>query len=142
MSWRDTTSKLAQDELDNLLNVALGFAQRQLSEHGAFFPYAAAISIKGAPEMIASRPSESHVQPHADDILVSCFSTLTDRREVIRAGAVVSDVRVLDGGDAIRVDLEHSEGVAIVALLPYTRANKQIRYGNIQALVGQRQIWA
>lgn len=141
MSWRDSASERAQEDLDSLLNTALGFAQHQLAKRGAFYPYAAAIRVDGEPEMIAAMPAEGGEHPQAADVLASCFSALTDRRDSIRAGAVVSDVRTRDT-EAIRVDLEHGEGQALAVLLPYSRANDDsILYGEVQAQVGQRQIW-
>ena len=45
--------------------------------------------------------------------------------------------------DAIRVDLEHSEGIAISALLRYRHRNGSgIEFGAFSADPGRAQIWA
>jgi len=62
----------------------------------------------------------------------------------LRGASVVADVRIKDpDGDAIRVEVEHREGVgvAIAVLLPYTIQKKQMVYGNMQAAAAQRRIW-
>lgn len=143
-SWRDTASAQAQEDLDDLLNVVLGFAQQQLSAHGEFYPYAAAIRADGEAEMIAAQPDPNNEHPRSADVAAACLGALTDRRHRIRAAAIVTDVRVRDGGDAISVDLEHAEGRALTVLLPYTkmRLSKKIEFGQLRAQAGQRQIWS
>jgi len=143
VSWRDTASAEAQQDLDALLNMALGFAQLQLAERGGFFPYAAAIRTDGEPEMIAAQPSQGEGEhPEPADILASCFAALTDKRGHIRAAAVISDVRTAEATEAIRIDLEHAEGLALAVLLPYARQKDgKLHYGEIRAGKAQRQIW-
>jgi hypothetical protein len=142
-SWRETASAEARADLDGLLNVALGFAQQQLTTRGEFYPYAAAIGADGQPEMVAAQPHPGDDSPRSADVAAACFGALTDKRDSIRAGAVVSDVRMSDGGDAIRVDLEHADGHALTVLLPYAkkRLTKKVEFGQLRAEVGQRQIW-
>lgn len=143
--WRDSASPRAQQDLDGLLNVALGFAEQQLASHGEFFPYAAAIRADGAAEMIAARPDPDDEHPRSADVIASCIAGLVSRRDDIRAGAIVSDVRLVEaGGDAIQVDLEHVEGHALTVLLPYAkkRLRKAVRYGPMRAETGHRRIWA
>jgi hypothetical protein len=142
-SWRDSASAEAQADLDGLLNVALGFAQQQLTTRGEFYPYAAAIGVHGQAEMVTSNPAPGSDQPLSADVAAACFGALTDKRDKIRAGAVVTDMRLSDGGEAIRVDLEHVDGHALAVLLPYTkkRVSKRVDFGQIQAQPGQRQIW-
>jgi hypothetical protein len=142
-SWRETASAEAQADLDGLLNVALGFAQQQLAARGEFYPYAAAIGKDGQAEMIAVQPDPGDDRPNSADVAAACFGALADTRNTIRAGAVVSDVRMSDGGEAIRVDLEHADGHALTVLLPYTmkRLTKNVEFGELRAQAGQRQIW-
>lgn len=143
-SWRDDASADTQTDLDALLNLALGFAQRQLAERGGFYPYAAAIDGDGQPQTIAPRPAGDTEHPDANDVVSACFGALTDMRDTIRAGAVVTDVRLEDGRDAIRVELEHVDGQALAVLLPYVKTGRDetIEFGQLLAQRGQRQIWA
>lgn len=142
-SWGDSASAEAQQQLDELLNVALGFAQEELAAHGEFFPYAAAIGGDGQPEMISAWPADGGDRPASDDVIQACLAALNSKREQLQAAAVVADVRTPDG-DAIRVDLEHHEGHALTILLPYSRKrfSKNLDYGPIRAQAGQQQIWA
>jgi hypothetical protein len=142
-SWRDGVSAQAQQDLDALLNIGLRFAQEQLAARGSFFPYAAAISTDGHGETIAPRPDPNNERPVSAHVIGSCHAELVRRRDLIRAGAIVSDVRMPDGSDAVRVDLEHAEGPALTVLLPYAkrRLSKRIDYGQVRAQTGPRQIW-
>lgn len=141
-SWRESASPRAQEALDQLLNFALGFAQRQLAKHGEFFPYAAAIGLDGKPELIAGRPDHGGEQPTSLDVIDASISALVDQRDQVQAAAVVADVRTADG-DAIKVDLEHAEGQTLSVLVPYHRTNvdQRIEYGQIRAQAGRPQIW-
>ena len=143
-SWRDTALDEAQQQLDGLLGVGLGFAQQQLEKHGEFFPYAAVIeSGNGEARMIAAQPSDVGETPASTDVLASLVAALRDRRDQISAAAVVANVTI-PSGDAIRVDLEHAEGQALTILLPYSKrtADGGVDYGEIQAQAGHAQVWS
>ena len=143
-SWRDGTSARAQEELDALLDVALGFAQVQLATRGEFYPNAATNDDSGEAEMIAVLPDDND-HPMSADVVDACRAALAARRDEIRAGAIVADVHVAErDGDAIRVDLEHAEGPVLTVLLPYrkTRAGGGVDYGDIRAQAGNARIWA
>lgn len=145
-SWRDTASPQAQRDLDELLNAALGSAQQQLARRGEFYPYAVAIRFDGQAEMIAARPEPTDEHPAARDVITACVDELRSRQEQLRAGAIVSDIRLpgLNSSDAIDVSLEHAEGHALRVQLPYTRRRlgKEIDYGRLRAAPAGRQIWA
>lgn len=142
-SWRDTASVQAQADLDRLLNPALGFAQQQLEKHGEFFPYAVVVRADSETEMVASRPDAADDRPPSGDVVDACRTTLAERRDQLRAAAVIADVRLPGGEDAIRVELEHTEGPALTILLPYSkkRLGRGIEYGQLQAAAGTRHVW-
>lgn len=141
-SWRDNASHQAQADLDGLVGAALGFAQQQLDTHGEFFPYAVAIDLDGEAEMIAARPDPDDEHPKSADVIEACVAALISQRDYIRAGAVVADVRLADS-DAVRVDLEHSEGHALTVLLPYSKKRRRrgIDYGQLRAQTGSVRVW-
>jgi hypothetical protein len=139
-SWRDSASEQAQDDLDGLLGSSLPFAQEMLDRRGEFFPYAARISLAGETQLIAGDPGEGE-QPTSVAVIQVLVEGLRAERDTLRAAAVVSDVRLADS-DAVRVELEHADGHAIVALLPYRKKLlRRIEYGQMTAGAGERQIW-
>ena len=141
-SWRDTTSQQAQDDLDRLLDESLPFAQEMLEKHGEFFPYAVAMSTSGEVSHIAGDPGEGE-NPASVAVLEILTEGLRATRDHNRAASLVSDVRLADS-DALRVELEHQDGPAIVVLLPYRkkRLRRNVEYEPMRASEGQRQIWS
>ena len=81
--------------------------------------------------------------PPSSDVLQELVDGLRSERDVLRAVAVTSDVRVSDS-DAIRVELEHRDGIAIAVMLRYRslNGNGDIEYGALSAGPGEAQIWA
>ena len=143
-SWRETTSLQAQTDLDGLVGAALGFAQQQLAAHGEFFPFAAAVDANGTAELMSARPNLHDEHPAAAAVFDACVTTLRSKRTEIRAGAIVSDVRLHERGvsDAIQVELEHVEGPALTVILPYAKASHgNIDHAPIRAQAGQHRIW-
>lgn len=142
-SWRDSTSRQAQSDLDELLSASLGFAQQQLAKHGEFFPYSVVVGANGQTEMIAAQPDTTDDRPASAEVIASCRIVLAERRDQLRAAAIIADVRVADlDSDAIRVDLEHAEGPALTVQLPYTKSSGNIiDYGHLRASSGTRTIW-
>ena len=141
-SWRDSASPQTQDDLDRLLDESLPFAQELLEKNGEFFPYAIALTASGELKHVAGDPGEGD-QPSSVAVLQTLVEGLREEADTNRAAAVVSDVRLSDS-DAVRVELEHSEGQAIVVLLPYRtkRLRRGIEYGETRASQGERQIWS
>jgi hypothetical protein len=141
-SWREDATQQTQDDLDALLTAGLGFAQQLLEKHGEFFPFAVGISLEGDAELIAAVPEGAGEQPDSLEVIDECVRALGEARTALRAGAIVSDV-LANGSDAIRVEMEHAEGIAIAALLPYgtRRLGKKLRYGDLVAQDGAARIW-
>jgi hypothetical protein len=129
--------------MDGLLNAVLPFAQQMLERHGEFYPYAATMTQVGEIEMKAGDPGAGE-HPESLSVLDVLYRGISTRLDTIRAAAVVSDVRLRDPDtDAIRVEIEHQEGVVLALLLPYTkkRLGKGVKYGELMASSGERRIW-
>ncbi len=139
-SWRDTTSQQAQDDLDGLLEDALPLAQQLLEEHGAFHPYGRARSIDGDGALLAGWTGDE--QPPAQEVLALLLDGARQQAADLRAVAFVADGRT-DGGDAIRVELEHREGAAMAITLPYKRRRfgRGVEYGALRAGPADPRVW-
>jgi hypothetical protein len=141
MSWRDQLSQGAQDDLDGLLDAVLPFGQQMLAEHGEFFPYGALVEADGQVVMVAT--PEDSARPASSQVLEDLYRAAQQASGTTRAAAFVSDVRLPRSmfGDAIRVELEHREGVGLAVLLPYRRSSHEVEYGDLSAQRGVQRVW-
>jgi len=141
-SWRDTASASAQEDLDGLLNLVLPLAQELLGKNGQFYPFGATVPDAGEAALIG----EDHglgEYPQPDEALDDLYDETRENAAAIRAAAFVSDVQV-NGSDAIRVELEHRDGVALTVLVPYTPLGLKRfpRLGVMSASPGESRVWA
>jgi hypothetical protein len=81
-------------------------------------------------------------RPNSNEVLALLRDGVTADKDALRAAAFAADVR-MEGGDAIRVELEHSESAAIVVLMPYTRSRlrKSVKLGDMRVQLGALSIW-
>ncbi len=142
-SWRDRASPQAQADLDHLVGPALDFARQQLARYGTFYPYAVAIDADSQQQVYAADPGTP--DPDPDELMSTLRGHLIAQRGELRAAAIASDVRVPElGSDAIRVDLEHREGVALSVVLPYRGPQSpgaEFSYGELQAFASAPVVW-
>lgn len=139
-SWRDSASQQTQDDLDGLLNDALPFAQQMLEKNGEFYPYGRALTLDG--EGIALGGWTGDDRPASQEVLSVLLDGVRHNTANVRAVALVADVRA-NGGDAIRVELEHREHVSITILLAFKkrRFGRGVEYGAMSAGSGEARIW-
>ena len=139
-SWRDSASQTAQDDLDALFSAVLPFAEQALGKSGQMYPFGASVDDDGHVAMIAAA-SELNDRPRSDDVLASLYLGAQAQSSQCRAFAFVADVRA-NGGDAVRVEVEHREGVALALLVPYTksRIRKAVTLGSMSVSVGPTRV--
>ena len=128
--------------MDALLNAALPFAKQQLVKHGEFFPYGVAMTRDGKISMIAGYTGSE--KPPSTEVLDILYAGLGSKAEENRGAAVVADVRLKgEGTDAIQVEIEHREGVALKVFQPYRkkRFGGGLETGQMRAEAGERRIW-
>jgi hypothetical protein len=140
-SWRDGASEQAQGDLDALLNAVLPFAQQTLAKYGELLPFGAAMSSHGQLELLAAEPGEAE-RPRSEAVLQALYDGARNSCSTRRAFAFVADVLV-GGADAVRVELEHQEGTALVVLMPYDRSHltKEITFGQMTGSTGHPRVW-
>ncbi len=140
-TWRDTASAQAQADLDGLLNALLPFAQQELEKLGEFFPFGAIVTEDGVTRLLGADAMQGE-RPDRASIISTLLAEAQNRRDELRAVGICSDVQAA-GSDAIRVELEHSEGVAMAVLLPYSkkRFGRGFEYAALQGGVATNRVW-
>src|SRR5512143_1739546 len=110
MAWRDGISEGAQSDLDTVFSQAALLARTLLMRNREFFPFAATISAKGAVGL--STPVPDAAAPTVHDVIEAITAELRREKTGKRAYAIAALARTADGGEAVRIELEHKEGVA------------------------------
>ncbi len=141
-SWRDITSERAQADLDGLLSAVLPFAEQQLTAQGEFWPFGAAVSADGETSLAAVKDDLGE-SPQSEAILTGLYEIARTRADEQRAVAFVADV-LARGTYAVRVELEHQEGVALVVLLPYKRSifKKTVTLKQMSVSAAEPKVWS
>jgi len=141
------TRKMPKEELEELMNARLPFAQKMLSEHGEFYPYGGAINSSGDVVAIAAYDGDEHPPSQKlIDLLVELFR-VEAKAGTYRATAIIFDVRVIppksgQKTDAIRIDLDHVDDLSLTLFLPYRIMEKgEVVYGEMFAQAGSAKIF-
>ena len=140
-SWRATASASAQEDLDGLLNVVLPLAQELLGKNGQFYPFGASVSAAGEASLTAADAGlGDHPQP--EQVLAGLYDGARAGVAEIRAAAFVVDV-IANGSDAVRVELEHQDGIALAVLVPYTPStrNRVPKFEQMSVAPGEPRVW-
>ncbi len=116
----------AEDDCNQLLNLALPFAEQMLKEHGEFLPFGAQILADGKIASVAVNEDDTRSQ-NLIDLLQAAFKADAINGNVI-ATALVYDVRVLPPGasqksDAIALNLDHRDNYSVIVFMPYVIAD-------------------
>ena len=119
MAWRDDISEGAQSDLDTVFSQAALLARTLLMRNREFFPFAATIGAKGAVGL--STPVPDATTPTVHDVIEAITAELRRDKAGKRAYAIVALARTADGGEAVRIELEHKEGVALLIGMPIVR---------------------
>jgi hypothetical protein len=140
-SWRDSVPTAVQDDLDGLFNAAVDTAATFLTKSGEFFPFGFWIRDDEV-EMFGADPGLGE-HPPSTEVLRALGEAARAEREELQAVALACDVTLADGGDAVRVQLEHREGVALRIHVPYRRRrfSGKLTLGEMAVGEGDAQVW-
>lgn len=135
------------EDLNQLLNALMTYAQQLLNQQGQFLPFAAAIRAGGEVELIGGQAGGDDTS--AQEIRAALLEGLRQgaRDGKYRATGLCSDMRVQRGGagpatDAIGVVLEHSDGTALSVYLPYERQSPgRVQYGDLYSAAAEIRIF-
>jgi hypothetical protein len=135
------------EEIQELLNFLLPHAERMLSEHGEFYPYAAAVESDGTIEAVA--PAIESDDPDVSDVLVALHQGLREQAAEgsIRASGIAADVTLTDPDsgettDAVQLELDHADGDPVDIYVPYESEGDGIKFGDLVAAEGRQPVFA
>lgn len=127
-----------KDELNSLLNDAIGMALRLVEKHGSHIPFCMAVTTAGERVNIAADDS---AMPGADALLAGVRQHIADalRERRYRAVALARNVKyrsARDGArtDAVQVTLDHEQGSPVTCYLPYQLAHGRVVPGELFAV--------
>ena len=135
-----------KDEIQQLLNYLLPFAEQMLSNHGEFYPYAATMDAGGEVQAVAAAEGE---QPDVGELLTTLHAVLREQAAdgAIRASGIAADVTLTDPDsgeerDAVQLELDHVEAEAVDVYVPYETGTEGIKFGELVAAAGQAPIFS
>lgn len=135
-----------REEIEQILNYLLPFAEQMLSEHGEFYPYAATMNAGGEVQAVAAA---DHQRPDVGELLLALHAELREQasRGAIRASGIAADVTLTDPDsgkvtDAVQLELDHAETDAVDVYVPYTSGDKGVEFGELVAAAGQAPIFS
>jgi len=135
--------KSAKVETEELLNAAIPFAERMLSEHGEFLPYAEALGSDG--EFVSIGATDGRERPPSADVIQLLRGGLKAgaKSGKYRATALVYDVRIAlpsssTKSDAIAVSLNHRDRYSVLVYFPYRLEGRRVVLGDAIAQRAQR----
>jgi hypothetical protein len=141
VSWRDSVSVQAQDDLDGLVDAAIEFALTRIASGGEFLPFASAVSADGRRQAVTvDYPRDQTLQ--VPEQIVAQWDALGDIKDSLRAAAVAVNVTLTQSNrDGIEVTVEHREGVAIGLIFPYTIGSDGVQLETPSAHQESLRIW-
>ena len=134
-----------RQEIEQLLNYLLPFAEQMLSKDGEFYPYAAMMDTGGEVQAVSAAGDE---QPDVGELLLTLHAELRERAAegAIRASGIASDVTLTDPDsgtvtDAVQLELDHAETEAVDVYVPYEADTDGVKFGELVAAAGQAPIF-
>ena len=134
------------DEIQEILNFLLPYAEQMLNQHGEFYPYAAALDSDG--ELKAVGTGFDDDSPDVGEILLALHDGLRERavEGAIRASGIAADVTLTDPDsgettDAVQVELDHADADAVDIFVPYETEGEAIKFGELVAAEGREPVF-
>jgi hypothetical protein len=134
-----------KEEIEQLLQYLLPFAEERLNREGEFHPYAAMLGVDGELKSVSAAAGED---PNVADLLVALHAELRGQAAegAIRASGIAADVTITDPDsgkttDAVQLELDHADAQAVDVYVPYETAGEGIKFGDLVAAAGQAPVF-
>jgi hypothetical protein len=135
-----------REEIDRLLNAMMPFADKMLSQHGEFFPFAGALRPDGS--IVSVGAYDGREQPPSADVIKDLLAALRNDAQQGRvdATAIVYDVRLSDPKreqqDAVVVSLDHRGGMSANVVFPYMIQRGVVQFGDPIRQINEDKVFA
>lgn len=129
--WGALVPPAAVNDVSQVVDSLLAFTRLILDAHGEVVPQGAGVTANGS--MRGFAVSRSALDP------------VEQLREVTAAAA--SDLRAVGvsapivGSSAVRLEIEHRVGAALVVVAPYTRGRRTYSFGDLAVSAGMPRVW-
>jgi hypothetical protein len=137
------------DEIQEILNFLLPYAERMLNEHGEFYPYAAALDSDGELNAVGADVDDDNDSPDVGEVLLALHAGLREQAAegAIRASGIAADVTLTDPDsgettDAVQVELDHADAEPVDVFVPYETEPGGIKFGELVAAQGREPVFA
>lgn len=117
-----------KEQVEELMNEGIAFAERMLREHGEFFPFGVVRKSDGSIQHVGA--SDGREQPPSQDLIDLLNQGFRKGAESgdYAATAIFFDVLITPPGsstktDAVQVGLEHRAGYCVDVFFPYHRGS-------------------
>jgi hypothetical protein len=135
------------EEIQEILNFMLPYAEQMLSEHGEFYPYAAALDAEGQLNALGADVNDDSAD--VGEVLLALHEGLRERAAegAIRASGIAADVTLTDPDsgettDAVQVELDHADADPVDIFVPYETQPEGIKFGELVAAEGREPVFA
>ncbi|MGV8895937.1 MAG: hypothetical protein ACOH10_12000 [Rhodoglobus sp.] len=143
-SSRVILGELAQVDVDRLLDAAIRLAKQHLADASEFAPFAIVAGIDGRLHEAEFDLTSLGKHPGSAEIVEATTTHLRAIAPNARGTALTVNTRLSERKtDAVEVRLEHYEGGALLALLPYKRPrfSGAIDFGDLMIFPATPEIW-
>jgi hypothetical protein len=134
-----------KEEIQQILNYLLPYAEEMLSKDGEFYPYAATMDAGGDVQAVSAA---SGARPDVGALLIALHAELREQAAggAIRASGIAADVTLTDPDsgettDAVQLELDHAEAEAVDVYVPYETAADGVKFGELVAAAGRTPIF-
>ncbi|MFW0774187.1 hypothetical protein ACLRGI_13555 [Paenarthrobacter nitroguajacolicus] len=149
--WHEGLSEQAIQDVFDLVGAAVPFAQDQLGKNGSLAPYGLTTDLTGeiGHHMAYQEPDEDDEIDSAESVLMMTEG-FRQKLESLRGTCVISDVRLTPsngegvGLDALRLHIEHTEGLSMLLLKPYEidEQSRAVAFGETAVIPTPAQVWS
>jgi hypothetical protein len=142
-SWRGSVPEAVQDHVDGMYSYALEAATAFLTKRGEFFPFSYWLFDDDDVAPVHADPGLGE-RPASVEVLKTLTEAARTERARLQTVATAADVTLLDGSDAVRIQIEHQDGVALQIVVPYRRRRStgKVTLGETSVSDADALIWA